>query len=180
MNAQGRGLNKIIQATLEDAALRPESFGAAGTFDVIEHIKDDMSFLKSVHRLLRVGGKYYGTVPAHPALWSDEDDAAGHFRRYQTHTLRTALEQGGFEVEFVSPFFSWLVVPIALARSLPYRVRGRANPRSPSARTIRSDHTLPSGLSAPVRSIHAWELRRLRARRAIPLGSSLLWVARRR
>jgi len=179
LHARGRGLPKIIQATLEDAALHPGSFAAAGTFDVIEHIQDDVAFLKSVHRLLQPGGRYYGTVPAYAMLWSGEDDVAGHFRRYRVSTLRSALERAGFDVEFVSPFFSWLVAPIALLRALPHRVRSRPNQSGSSAATIRADHTIPSGLAAPIRLIHAWEIRRLRARRSIPLGSSLLWVARR-
>jgi 2-polyprenyl-3-methyl-5-hydroxy-6-metoxy-1,4-benzoquinol methylase len=178
-NARRRGLKKIIQATLQDAELRAGSFAAAGTFDVIEHIEDDVAFLHSIHRLLHPRGVLYGTVPAHPSLWSVEDDTAGHFRRYRASTLRTALERAGFAVDFISPFFSWLIAPIALLRALTYRLQKRRTARAPSSRTLDSDHTLPAILSAPVRSIHAWEIQRLRSRRPLPFGASLLWAAHR-
>ncbi len=43
--------------------LGSNSFDTVISFQVIEHIKDDISFLKEIHRVLRPGGKAYITTP---------------------------------------------------------------------------------------------------------------------
>ncbi len=41
-----RGIPDVICATIESAEFRPHSIPSVGLFDVIEHIEDDLSFLK--------------------------------------------------------------------------------------------------------------------------------------
>ena len=64
-NAVRRGLSNVVCATLDDAAFAPGSFGAAGLFDVVEHVGDDFQLLASVRRVLRAGGVLAVTVPAY-------------------------------------------------------------------------------------------------------------------
>ena len=80
--ARSRGLDPVVCATLEEAGLRPESLDAVGLFDVVEHIRDEVGFLRTVRQTLCHGGRLYLTVPAFRALWSSEDDLVGHHRRY--------------------------------------------------------------------------------------------------
>jgi SAM-dependent methyltransferase len=177
-NALRRGVRKVIHATMDDARFTPHSLPAAGAFDVIEHIADDGTFLRSIRERLVPGGRFYLTVPAFPFLWSEQDVHAGHFRRYSPRTLSRALHEAGFMVEFISPFFLWLTAPVWLLRALPSRLhlKDRAAVGTPAA--IRSDHHLPALLAGPVHRTHAWELTRLQARRPLPFGTSLLCVAR--
>jgi SAM-dependent methyltransferase len=174
--ARQRGLEHVVHATLGDAGFAPHSIPAAGMFDVLEHIEDERRLLRELHGQLARGGRFYCTVPADPRLWSGADVDAGHFRRYTPATLAATLEASGFVVEFLSPFFAWLILPVGLLRALPWRLRHR--PRRTSIDTVAEDHRLPRGAAGLVAAAHRWELARLREGRRIPAGTSLLCVAR--
>jgi len=177
-NALRRGVRHVIQATLEDACFRGHSLPAAGAFDVIEHIADDAAFLRNIREQLIPGGRFYCTVPAAASLWSEADLQAGHYRRYSRRTLGATLAQAGFTVEFASYFFAWLTLPIAVLRALPSRLglRNQAFAGNPAA--IPAEHRLPTRFTGLVSRAQAWELDRLRTRRPLPFGTSLLCVAR--
>jgi SAM-dependent methyltransferase len=176
-NAARRGLKKVICAALEDTGLKQKSLPAAGAFDVIEHIEKDVEFIESIKNLLEPGGRFYCTVPAANALWSDEDIHAGHFRRHSPASLAAALGNAGLEVEFVTGFFAWLTLPIFFLRALPFRWSGGLPARRGSIAKVDADHRLPKVLSRPVKYMQDWELRRFRQKKAIPFGASLLGVA---
>lgn len=179
LNAVRSGLPRVVHATLEDAGFRSGSLPAAGAFDVLEHIADDVAFLHLVRDHLPSGGRFYCTVPAMPALWSHEDACAGHFRRYRPDTLARTLRRAGFTLEFVTPIFAWLVVPLFLFRTLPSRLTPQptSSSRWSAAGAVR-DHTLPPLLAPLVAHLHAAELRSLAAGRPLACGTSLLAVAR--
>lgn len=177
-NAAKRGVRNVVQAALGDAALQPHSLDAAGAFDVVEHIMDDVTFLTSIRHLLRPGGRFYCTVPAMNALWSDEDIHAGHYRRYSKRSLAEAIRKAGFEVEFLSSCFAWLSIPVFVLRALPYRIRGSRAALRGKIDAVQADHRLPVAITGIVRMLHAWELVRLRRAGSIRFGTSLLCVAR--
>jgi SAM-dependent methyltransferase len=178
LNAKKRGVRHVVGAALGDAEFRPRSLPAVGAFDVVEHISDDVSFLSSIHTLLSPGGRFYCSVPAFNSLWSNEDVHAGHFRRYSRDTLTEALRRSGFTVEFMSYFFAWLIAPVFLVRSIPFRLLRSRQSRKDSTELMKSDHSLPSLLSGIIAMTHGWELNRLRQGKAIPFGTSVLCVAR--
>lgn len=174
-NAVRRGVRKVIRATLADSGLQPQSMAAAGAFDVVEHIEDDVGFLKEIKNALEPGGRFYCTVPASNLLWSDEDIQAGHFRRYTGDSLTKAVESAGMEVEYVTRMFAWLVLPVLALRVLPFRMRGS---RKRDLSNVQSDHSLPAFMKGVVGIMHEWELSRIRAAKAVFPGTSLLCVAR--
>jgi SAM-dependent methyltransferase len=177
-NARKRGLANVARTTLEGAAFRPGSFGAAGAFDVIEHVRDEGALLREVHRVLRPGGALFVTVPAYDWLWSAEDDLAGHFRRYTLPRLREVLEACAFEVSYETYFFAPLVVPIFLLRNLRYRLGARSGAgRAESA--ARDHHPSPTTRSALALAL-APELAAIRRGVMIPFGASCLAVATKR
>src|SRR4029453_13054884 len=98
---------------------RPGSLPAIGMFDVLEHIENDVAFLDSLHELLIPSGRIYVAVPAFGFLWSADDAAAGHFRRYTIGTLTKALASSGFIVDYSTYFFQWLWLPIFFFRTMP-------------------------------------------------------------
>lgn len=177
-NAKRRGLDRVVCATLEGARLAEQSLPACGLFDVLEHIEDDLGFLRSMRRLLRPGGKLYATVPAYPWLWSKDDELAGHFRRYRLRSLVRLLERAGYEVEFSSYFFRFTPPAILLLRTLP-SLLGLARNRI-SSEVVRRDHlALNRGLGRLLRPLLTAELRQLSRNSAISFGGSCLVVARR-
>lgn len=177
-NAVKRGVSRVVHCALDDAGFLPGTLDAAGAFDVVEHIEDDVAFLSGIRRLLRPGGRFYCTVPAMSALWSDEDIHAGHYRRYSKASLTDVMQKTGFEVEFLTGIFAWLTLPVFLLRALPFRLWGGKAEKRGSVVAVQSDHTLPGTISGLVGKLHQWELSRLGRRCPIPFGTSLLCVAR--
>jgi SAM-dependent methyltransferase len=181
LNAVKRGVAHVVRAALHDAAFHDHSLPAMGAFDVIEHIEDDVGFLRLAHQLLMPGGRFYCSVPAHAALWSNEDVSAGHWRRYSRNSLEAAFRAAGFEVEFITSIFTWLTPPVMAFRAVPYRMREALKLRPPplTSASVASAHHVPGFMSWAVERIHAWEVGRIRLGQEVPLpGTSLLCVAR--
>jgi SAM-dependent methyltransferase len=109
LNAKKRNLKKLICSSFEDAEFNKNSLPAVGLFDVLEHIEDDISFLFKLGESLIADGRLYLTVPAYNFLWSDEDNYAGHFRRYTLKGIVSKLNSAGFVVEYSTYIFSFPV-----------------------------------------------------------------------
>lgn len=181
-NARLRGVDNVIRATTESAGFLPGSLPAVGLFDVIEHIEDDESFLRSMHELLRPRGILYATVPAYQLLWSAEDIAAGHFRRYDRDSIRSVLERAGFEVRYLTHIFRPLPLPVLLFRALPHRLRRSGardgERRQPSSRE--RDHGTGGGVIGKLaRRILEPEVGRIENGVEMAFGGSILIVAER-
>jgi len=174
-NARRRGLRSVVCATLEDAGFRTGAFGAAGLFDVVEHVADDETLLREVHRIIRPGGVLCVTVPAYRWLWSAEDDVAGHHRRYTLRSLRERLERCAFDVRYQTYFFAPLTVPVLLLRSVPYRVSNRSVAQV--ERGASAQHVPSRRIRRVMDALLAPELARIRSGRSLPFGTSCLVVA---
>lgn len=175
-NAQSRGLQPIVCATLEGAGFLPGSLDAAGLFDVLEHIRDDVGFLRVVHGLLRPDGRLYLTVPALRALWSREDDLVGHHHRYTRRAVASRLRAAGFAVDYATYVFSALPLPLFLMRTLPSRLGRR---QTLDAAQTASELKPRLGLAVrAVTSVLDAEVALVRRGRRIPIGTSCLIAAR--
>lgn len=84
--------------------------------DVIEHIEDDVAFLRRVTSgpLVDDRTRVLITVPAVPALFSAHDRFLGHYRRYSQRRLADAVGEAGLEVLEAGSFFSTLLVARAV------------------------------------------------------------------
>lgn len=174
-NARARGLDRVIQGTTENAGFAPGSMPAVGLFDVLEHVEDDVRFLKSLRGLLRPEGRLYLAVPAHRWLWSNEDRVAGHYHRYTRRSLAAVLRSAGFRIEFQTYFFGCLPPLIFLLRTLPSWLGWRS---SHSSRSNRREHAGGRGI------VGRWLERTLQRERSsldrgrvLPMGSSCFAVA---
>lgn len=135
-------------------------YTGAVAINVLEHIEDDVSGLRTFARLTRPGGHVALFVPAFSFAMSDFDREVGHFRRYRKRQLREALVAAGLEpvvVHYVNSvgLFGWFL----LVRVL----KGR--PRDGLALRILDNFVVPV-------------LRRLESRVRPPFGQSLFAVAR--
>jgi SAM-dependent methyltransferase len=179
--ARRRGVRDVICSTFQDAGFAERSMAAAGAFDVVEHIEDDLGFLRSVARTMQAGGRLYLTVPAFRSLWSAEDDDAGHFRRYTLASLSSVAERAGFQVEYLTYFFTFLPVPIFLLRTIPHKLGLRRPAEPQDASRTQAEHRAPGGLSNLLldRLLNR-EIARIRTGRTMRTGSSCLAVLRAR
>jgi hypothetical protein len=173
-NGKKRGLPWVLHCGFEQAGFKDNSLPSAGLFDVLEHIEKAPDFLGMIKSKLRKGGRLYLTVPAYPWLWSQEDVWAGHHLRYGAEELRRVLETQGFQVEYLSHFFSFLVAPLFLFRALPYRLGFRAK-RSPEAET--AEHNPSRAALAVLDKLMGFECHRM-GKKSIPFGTSCIAVAK--
>lgn len=106
--------------------------------EVLEHIEDDRATLQDWFRLVRPGGRLIISVPAHPHLFSAEDEMAGHFRRYSKRELQDKLKQAGFDEIDVLAYGFPLGLVLKQLRTLISRWRMREDRRSRLERTCAS------------------------------------------
>lgn len=95
-------------------------YDAVFLLDVLEHIDDDLAFLRAALRHLRAGGLVVVNVPASMLLFSGYDRAAGHLRRYTSASLTALLRQSGTEGETIQRW-GLSMVPLLLARKVMLR-----------------------------------------------------------
>ena len=175
---QSRRVPTVINATIDEAAIRPGSVPNIGLFDVLEHIDDDRQFAQRLGDIVRPGGFLYLTVPAFNWQWSMADVDAMHYRRYTRRTLTDVLA-GSFEVLYSTYLFQRLVPLSMLVRAVPYRM-GLARPER-QVELYTREHAVERRRLAGVLS---WmldpEVTAIAAGKSLSVGSSLLVVARRR
>jgi hypothetical protein len=153
----------------------PARAGAADlvtALDVVEHLDDDVAGLRELARVAG-DGLVVVTVPAYLWAWSEHDVRLGHRRRYTRATLRAAAEAAGLEVVRCTHFHSWLTVPALLLRRTPRWPRRRQRGSAEEA----------SYVGPTVNRVLVWVTeveRRVLRRTDLPVGLSILLVARRR
>ena len=153
-----------------------ESYDLVTAFDVIEHVEDDVAFLKSLHDHLVPGGRLLATVPAYPFLWSTFDEMNHHFRRYTGRTLKRSLAASGFSVERLTHMNAFLLPALAGARLFD-RAFGHP-PRTDVERRRLVERWFHVGpMNGVLESIFASERYWLRVN-GFPFGASIIAVAR--
>ena len=74
-------------------------FDVLFSFEVLEHIDDDVGALRSWLALIKPGGRVLLSVPAHAKRWTATDCWAGHVRRYDRADFVRLAESAGIKVE---------------------------------------------------------------------------------
>ncbi len=81
-----------------------ESVDYLFAFEVLEHIPDDVSALKSWTRKLKRGGILLASVPAHQRKFGASDERVGHVRRYERKQLESLAKHTGYDDVTVSSY----------------------------------------------------------------------------
>jgi len=119
----------------------------------VEHLKDDLLALRTIHQTLRAGGRLL--VPAHPFAYGALDEDLEHFRRYTRAGLEAVLREAGYEIESttransIGLFGWWFNGRILRRRHMPSFQAKINNMIAPLLRLERVLH-IPFGLSLVV------------------------------
>lgn len=111
--AKARLTGKIgVEVLLADATQTQwtRQFDTVVMLDVLEHIEYDVETLRLLRKCLKPGGKLIVKVPALDCLFSNMDQAIGHYRRYN----KTALIKTFRAASFSSPlvwYFNFVGIP---------------------------------------------------------------------
>jgi 2-polyprenyl-3-methyl-5-hydroxy-6-metoxy-1,4-benzoquinol methylase len=159
----------ITNGHLADLA-RSEPYDIIAAFDVLEHIWDDIGVVREMRTRLKSNGRLILTVPAHPTLWSPFDVASEHMRRYTPVSIAQTMRTAGFEIEYLS-YFMFLLYPVMW-------LRRRFLKSADLAAVYDSEFQIVPGLNEVAFEVFRREARLIRARRRLPMGTSLAIIAR--
>lgn len=98
------------------------SYDALIIFDILEHIREDVDFLRILPFYLSDRGMIFLNVPALNGLYSKYDEAVGHVRRYAPRDLYRVVEEAGLRV-LGWTFWGLPLLPMLLLRTLALRFR---------------------------------------------------------
>jgi SAM-dependent methyltransferase len=144
-------------------------FDVVGAFDVLEHIEEDTAVLRQIFTSLQPAGGLMLTVPQHPLLWSRQDEQACHVRRYTRSQLSAKLAEAGFEMVYATSFVSLL---------LPLMAMSRLKKNVDSASDVLDELDLHPAVNSGLEKVMTFERSLVKAGVPLPVGGSLLVVAR--
>jgi len=93
------------------------TFDIVFALDVLEHLENPELAVREVKRVLKDGGLFVATVPAHQWLWSYHDDSLHHKKRYNKNDL-TKLLSKELQVATVSWIHAFILLPAVVLRLL--------------------------------------------------------------
>ena len=167
--------------TVTEDSIENDSIDQVLLLDVLEHIENDRVFLEVLRRKMVRGGRLIVTVPAFMFLWSSEDDAAGHFRRYRINPLRELLETCGFEVDYQSYYMGFLLIPVLFFRVFFERMglvkRTEERSREESDKIYQSQFKSKSWIvNIALYFFEGIERRLMKKAARVPFGSSIIVI----
>jgi SAM-dependent methyltransferase len=124
---RGRDDVTVWNGPIESVATAPRidvgpGFDTIVSFNVLEHIPDDVAALREARDLLIPGGRLVLFVPSLPVLYGTLDERVDHVRRYTKRTLTAAIEAAGLDVVRIEYFdflgmFPWFLIGRVLRRT---------------------------------------------------------------
>lgn len=132
-------------------------FSVVLLLDVLEHVENDVEFLRHLHNALIPGGLLVLKVPSCLWLYGSMDRAIHHYRRYSRRTLFGTCEAAGYTGPELKSFNAagipgWWLNGRILQRSTPPQAQLRLfDHLIPVAKTV--DCLMPIGLSLIARAI---------------------------
>mgnify|MGYP003564748220 CR=1 FL=1 len=157
---------------IKDIPFQSGSFDDATALDIVEHVDDDLQAMKEISRILVSGGLALVIVPAYQWLWSKNDVAYHHQRRYSRKAFRLLTLQCGFKTEQWS-YFNFFLFPVFVFATL----FSKLFPGKVKTSTVLKP--IPGPLNFLLRQIiylESWMISRLGIR--LPFGSSMIYILR--
>ena len=158
-----RGLDNVVEASVESLPFEDGSFDLIFASDVLEHLDDHVVGMRELRRVVADGGWFIATVPAYQWLWSSHDDSHHHRLRFTRPQLLEGARAAGWRPVFATYFNTILLPPIAAVRAFRRNGSGSESsdydlapplldkilgaPMQAEARAIARGVRLPAGVS---------------------------------
>jgi SAM-dependent methyltransferase len=155
----------VQQAVIQNLPFKDNIFDFIFSLEVIEHIRDDLSVMKELCRVLKPGGFLIITVPAFMCLWGFHDEKGGHLRRYSKSDFIQLSKKAGFKILTCSYFKTILFLPLLFLRHIKEICRHKSDDFYAVAPIL--NKLLHILLKIETRVISLW---------GAPVGSSLIVV----
>ncbi len=99
--------------SLEELPAQEKPVDLIFMMDLLEHVEDDLLFLKSLLRkpFVRADTLFIITVPAYEKLFGEHDRFLEHFRRYTNSSLEAVTAEAGLRTVEKGYFFFSLLLP---------------------------------------------------------------------
>ena len=164
-----RGVRQLVRGDSQRLPFASDSFDVLTAFDLIEHVPNDGQLVAEAHRVLKRGGRFIASVPAHPFLWSAHDVALHHYRRYRWNEFDRLFDPAKWRRLRMTRMFAAIFPPAALIRGA--RRLLPANGKEAKADTVPTAEWLNRALINWHKLEAAW-IERFNA----PMGLSILTV----
>ena len=121
------------------------------------------------------------TVPAYQFLWSNDDTVGGHFKRYTIKSLNQLLEETGFSKNYATYFYSFLILPIFIFRTIPYIFKITRPKKDVKVEKYTKEHKNRKGLIGKLlQLLFKLEYSLISKNKTILFGGSILLVAKKK
>ena len=173
--ARGYGPLRLVQASITDIPFASSLFDLVTAFDVLYALDDAQEevAIREMYRIVKPGGWVIVNVAALNVLRGSHSVFGGEVRRSTRGRLHAILARAGFEIERLT-FTNFSLFPLMLVVRVAQRAIGLPTPEEAGG-----DIAVPSAPVNAVLSSLLWlESRALRVVN-MPVGSSLLCLARR-
>lgn len=116
--------DKVKYGSLLDIPYENETFDIVFLLDIVEHVKDDHKAVEEVSRVLKPAGTAVIIVPAYQWLWSRNDIAYHHHRRYNVNSIKKLVKSKDLGITFIS-FFNTILFPVFVIFTMFSKFSGR-------------------------------------------------------
>lgn len=118
-----KGFPNVVKVDGIKLPFEDNTFDLVASFDVLEHIEEDVEALEEWRRVLKPRGQIIVSVPAYKWLWSQHDVSLHHHRRYTSRSLRASALAAGLKKERLSYAISFSLPLVAGFRLLNKALR---------------------------------------------------------
>ena len=176
LNSKKNGINLIYNGFFQDFPFDSFNISACGLFDVIEHVEDDIRFLNDLYSRIEKGTTLFINVPALKHLWSETDDYAGHFRRYNLKDIKRIEKLTNFNVIDYTYYFSHYYLPLFILRVIPFAMglkKGNLKIKKDEINNLKAKNSLTNSV---LNYSNNRSLLKLKNNKKIRFGTSLFLV----
>ncbi len=165
-----KGLS-VKKSSAEKIDFSEDSFDVVFALDVLEHLENPELAVEEIDRVLKKGGIFIMTVPAHQWLWSYHDEFLHHKKRYNRKDIINLLDKK-FEIVKISWIHGFILLPAMILRFFKQFQKNKDS--SSDVKPV--SYLLRSVMSGA----YFLEVNLFKVFNSLPFGLSLLAVAKKR